>query len=85
MPYDAQIRSNKLIYQDKPRLKTALEMLRTSMSLEDSLHEVCTYAYMYTHTYIYRLLLRVFARDIDENLAGDSAIFCAAWGSRHSD
>ncbi|KAM1759254.1 hypothetical protein ACFX11_008274 [Malus domestica] len=35
-----EIRSNKLIYQDKPRLKTALEMLRTSMSLEDTLHEV---------------------------------------------
>ncbi|XP_058083352.1 caffeoylshikimate esterase [Magnolia sinica] len=35
-----EIRSNKLIYQDKPRLKTALEMLRTSMSLEDSLHKV---------------------------------------------
>ncbi|RVW54590.1 Caffeoylshikimate esterase [Vitis vinifera] len=35
-----EIRNNKLIYQDKPRLKTALEMLRTSMSLEDSLHEV---------------------------------------------
>ncbi|TYI14721.1 hypothetical protein ES332_A08G139800v1 [Gossypium tomentosum] len=29
-----QIRKNKLIYQDKPRLKTALEMLRTSISLE---------------------------------------------------
>ncbi|XP_021906666.1 caffeoylshikimate esterase isoform X2 [Carica papaya] len=35
-----EIRSNKLIYQDKPRLKTALEMLRTSMNLEDTLHEV---------------------------------------------
>jgi caffeoylshikimate esterase len=35
-----QIRNNKLIYQDKPRLKTALEMLRTSMSLEESLSEV---------------------------------------------
>ncbi|KAF5187853.1 Alpha/beta-Hydrolases superfamily protein [Thalictrum thalictroides] len=35
-----EVRTNKLIYQDKPRLKTALEMLRTSMSLEDSLHEV---------------------------------------------
>ena len=35
-----QVRNNKLIYQDKPRLKTALEMLRTSMNLEDSLHEV---------------------------------------------
>ncbi|XP_022155323.1 caffeoylshikimate esterase [Momordica charantia] len=35
-----EIRSNKLIYQDKPRLKTALEMLRASMSLEDTLHEV---------------------------------------------
>ncbi|XP_057963910.1 caffeoylshikimate esterase-like isoform X2 [Malania oleifera] len=35
-----EVRSNKLIYQDKPRLKTALEMLRVSMSLEDSLNEV---------------------------------------------
>ncbi|KAL4572121.1 hypothetical protein LXL04_018890 [Taraxacum kok-saghyz] len=35
-----EIRSNKLIYQEKPRLKTALEMLRTSMGLEDSLNEV---------------------------------------------
>ncbi|KAJ0254983.1 Uncharacterized protein HA466_0098110 [Hirschfeldia incana] len=35
-----EIRNNKLIYQDKPRLKTALEMLRTSMNLEDSLHEI---------------------------------------------
>ncbi|CAH2063034.1 unnamed protein product [Thlaspi arvense] len=35
-----QIRNNKLIYQDKPRLKTALEMLRTSMNLEDTLHEI---------------------------------------------
>jgi len=35
-----QIRSNNLIYQDKPRLKTALEMLRTSMSLENTLSEV---------------------------------------------
>ncbi|KAJ1402358.1 Serine aminopeptidase, S33 [Sesbania bispinosa] len=34
------IRKNKLIYQDKPRLKTALEMLRTSMDIESSLHEV---------------------------------------------
>ncbi|KAL5983729.1 hypothetical protein ACLOJK_017820 [Asimina triloba] len=35
-----EIRSNKLIYQDKPRLKTALEMLRTSINLEESLSEV---------------------------------------------
>ncbi|XP_059625665.1 caffeoylshikimate esterase [Cornus florida] len=35
-----EIRNNKLIYQDKPRLKTALEMLRTSLNLEDSLGEV---------------------------------------------
>ncbi|KAI3885634.1 hypothetical protein MKW92_049630 [Papaver armeniacum] len=35
-----EVRNNKLIYQDKPRLKTALEMLRTSMSLEDTLNEV---------------------------------------------
>lgn len=35
-----EIRSNRLIYQDKPRLKTALEMLRTSISLEDSLSQV---------------------------------------------
>ncbi|KAE8660609.1 Alpha/beta-Hydrolases superfamily protein isoform 2 [Hibiscus syriacus] len=34
------IRNNKLIYQDKPRLKTALEMLRTSISLEDGLNAV---------------------------------------------
>ncbi|CAL9039872.1 caffeoylshikimate esterase-like isoform X1 [Musa acuminata AAA Group] len=32
-----EIRNNKLIYQDKPRLKTALELLRTSMNLESSL------------------------------------------------
>ncbi|KAJ7977573.1 caffeoylshikimate esterase-like [Quillaja saponaria] len=35
-----KIRMNKLIYQDKPRLKTALEMLRTSMRLEESLNEI---------------------------------------------
>ncbi|MED6220593.1 hypothetical protein PIB30_046274 [Stylosanthes scabra] len=35
-----RIRKNKLIYQDKPRLKTALEMLRTSMSIEESLYKV---------------------------------------------
>ncbi|KAL5795618.1 hypothetical protein ACOSQ2_000438 [Xanthoceras sorbifolium] len=35
-----EIRSNKMIYQDKPRLKTALEMLRTSISLEESLNKV---------------------------------------------
>ncbi|KAI3861739.1 hypothetical protein MKX03_025144 [Papaver bracteatum] len=35
-----EVRNNKLIYQDKPRIKTALEMLRTSMSLEDTLSEV---------------------------------------------
>ncbi|PWA84027.1 alpha/beta-Hydrolases superfamily protein [Artemisia annua] len=35
-----EIRGNKLIYQEKPRLKTALELLRTSMSLEDTLTEV---------------------------------------------
>ncbi|XP_031112844.1 caffeoylshikimate esterase isoform X1 [Ipomoea triloba] len=35
-----EIRGNKLIYQKKPRLKTALEMLRTSMNLEESLWKV---------------------------------------------
>ncbi|KAK9733706.1 hypothetical protein RND81_04G086200 [Saponaria officinalis] len=35
-----EIRNNKLIYQEKPRLKAALEMLRTSINLEDSLWEV---------------------------------------------
>ncbi|XP_050235664.1 caffeoylshikimate esterase-like [Mercurialis annua] len=35
-----EIRNNKLIYQDKPRLKTALEMLRASMSLERTLNQV---------------------------------------------
>ncbi|XP_020959534.1 caffeoylshikimate esterase isoform X1 [Arachis ipaensis] len=34
------IRKNKLIYQERPRLKTALEMLRTSMSIEESLYKV---------------------------------------------
>ncbi|KAM0044934.1 putative 2-acylglycerol O-acyltransferase [Helianthus debilis subsp. tardiflorus] len=34
------IRANTLIYQEKPRLKTALEMLRASMGLEDSLSKV---------------------------------------------
>ncbi|KAK9055830.1 hypothetical protein SSX86_026915 [Deinandra increscens subsp. villosa] len=40
-----EIRANRLIYQEKPRLKTALEMLRTSMSLEDSLSEVILHYY----------------------------------------
>ncbi|KAE9611537.1 hypothetical protein Lal_00011492 [Lupinus albus] len=35
-----KIRKNKLIYQDKPRLKTGLEMLKASMNLEARLHEV---------------------------------------------
>ena len=39
-----QIRKNKLIYQDKPRLKTALEMLRISMYIEDSLSQVNSFA-----------------------------------------
>ncbi|KAH0978252.1 hypothetical protein GBA52_027971 [Prunus armeniaca] len=45
-----EIRSNKLIYQDKPRLKTALEMLRTSMSLEHTLHEVDIITWLEKHT-----------------------------------
>ncbi|VFQ73899.1 unnamed protein product [Cuscuta campestris] len=43
-----EIRGNKLIYQEKPRLKTALEVLRTSMSLEESLHEV-TFPFFVLH------------------------------------
>jgi len=35
-----QIRKSKLIYQDKPRLKTALELVRTSKDVEDNLSEV---------------------------------------------
>ncbi|KAL1350985.1 caffeoylshikimate esterase isoform X3 [Arachis hypogaea] len=35
-----RIRKNTLIYQERPRLKTALEMLRTSMSIEESLYKV---------------------------------------------
>ncbi|XP_031496577.2 caffeoylshikimate esterase-like [Nymphaea colorata] len=35
-----EIRNNNLIYQEKPRLKTALEMLRTSMNLEKRMNEV---------------------------------------------
>lgn len=38
-----QIRGNELIYQEKPRLKTALEMLRTSLALEGTLHEVVNF------------------------------------------
>ncbi|MED6155534.1 hypothetical protein PIB30_006036 [Stylosanthes scabra] len=34
------IRQNTLIYQDKPRLKTGLEMLRTSLNLEATLNLV---------------------------------------------
>ncbi|KAK7344428.1 hypothetical protein VNO77_14009 [Canavalia gladiata] len=34
------IRNNKLIYQDKPRLKTALEIMRVCISLQNFLHEV---------------------------------------------
>ncbi|KAJ0815458.1 putative 2-acylglycerol O-acyltransferase [Helianthus annuus] len=35
-----EIRANTLMYQEKLRLKTALEMLRASMGLEDSLSKV---------------------------------------------
>lgn len=35
-----QIRANTLLYKDKPRLKTALELLRTSIQIEDSLSQV---------------------------------------------
>ncbi|KAL8160676.1 hypothetical protein V2J09_002213 [Rumex salicifolius] len=35
-----EIRRNELIYQQKPRLKTALEMLRASINLENSLNEI---------------------------------------------
>ncbi|TKW27764.1 hypothetical protein SEVIR_3G278300v4 [Setaria viridis] len=35
-----KVRKNKLIYQDRPRLKSALELLRTSMDVEDNLSEV---------------------------------------------
>ncbi|KAG9156963.1 hypothetical protein Leryth_009015 [Lithospermum erythrorhizon] len=35
-----EVRGNKFAYQEKPRLKTALEMLRTSINLEASLSEV---------------------------------------------
>ncbi|XP_071720205.1 caffeoylshikimate esterase-like [Rutidosis leptorrhynchoides] len=43
-----EIRGNKLIYQEKPRLKTALELLRTSMHLEDTLNEV-TFPFFVLH------------------------------------
>nr|XP_043610480.1 caffeoylshikimate esterase-like [Erigeron canadensis] len=43
-----KIRGNKLIYQEKPRLKTALELLRTSMRLEDTLNEV-TFPFLVLH------------------------------------
>ncbi|KAK8521856.1 hypothetical protein V6N12_066435 [Hibiscus sabdariffa] len=42
------VKNNKLIYQQKPRLKTALELLRTSISLERSLNEV-TFPFLVLH------------------------------------
>ncbi|KAK7270193.1 hypothetical protein RIF29_23160 [Crotalaria pallida] len=35
-----RIRKNKLIYQDKPRIKSGIEMLKASLSIEANLHEV---------------------------------------------
>ncbi|KVE52590.1 hypothetical protein Ccrd_023959 [Cynara cardunculus var. scolymus] len=43
-----QIRGNKLIYQEKPRIKTALELLRTSMALQHSLCQV-TFPFFVLH------------------------------------
>ncbi|CAH9140503.1 unnamed protein product [Cuscuta epithymum] len=43
-----EIRGNKLIYQEKPRLKTALEVLRTSLNLEERLNEV-TFPFFVLH------------------------------------
>jgi len=43
-----EIRRNKLIYQEKPRLKTALEMLRTSMDLEANLSQI-TFPFLVLH------------------------------------
>ncbi|KAL8114446.1 hypothetical protein AgCh_021341 [Apium graveolens] len=40
-----KICGKRLIYQEKPRLKTALEILRTSMNLEDSLTQDTKKAY----------------------------------------
>ncbi|KAM0046042.1 putative 2-acylglycerol O-acyltransferase [Helianthus debilis subsp. tardiflorus] len=40
-----EIRANTLIYHEKPRLKTALEMLWASMGLEDSLSKAILHYY----------------------------------------
>jgi acylglycerol lipase len=34
---------NVIAYKDKPRLKTALEMLRTTQEIERRLEEVCQF------------------------------------------
>jgi hypothetical protein len=39
-PPDQEEQAHLPLYQDKPRLKTALQLLRTSMDVEDSLSEV---------------------------------------------
>ncbi|KAI3668274.1 hypothetical protein L6452_43351 [Arctium lappa] len=44
-----KIRGNKLIYQDKPRLKTALELLRTSMALQQNLTQQVTFPFFVLH------------------------------------
>ncbi|GMI85816.1 hypothetical protein like AT3G62860 [Hibiscus trionum] len=43
-----KVKNNKLIYQQKPRLKTGMEMLRASIRLERSLNEV-TFPFLVLH------------------------------------
>jgi hypothetical protein len=81
---------NKLIYQDKPRLKTALEMLRTSMRVEESLKQVC-YQLCSSAPFIYsevsiqaRYIYGDWVNWIVE-LAGDTTIRSVAWRRRYSD
>lgn len=86
-----QIRNNKLIYQDKPRLKTALVMLRTSMRVEESLSKAsrCWICFHLRHSFNNSsacddTFSKCLANWVVE-LTGDAAILGAAWRLRYSD
>lgn len=79
-----------MIYQDKPRLKTALEMLRTSMSLESSLSEVVaveklknllTFTLFVTRKRVFVLFCSKVKYFWVVFCAGDTTILCVTWGS----
>lgn len=47
---------NVIAYKDKPRLRTALEMLRTTKEIESRLEEVRALIICYTYTYDFMVL-----------------------------